>query len=87
MTSSHVKVEIQQGAAGTDMFRTDTISDNMATRLTSASVNATNTNYLATIEGFCTPSENGNIQLQTAPEVNNNVSVLDVGVGFMIDAG
>jgi hypothetical protein len=87
MASSHFKVEIQQAAAGTDMFYTNTASGNMETRLTSASVAATNTNYLATIEGFCTPSANGSIQLQTSPEVNNNASVLDVGVGFMVDAG
>lgn len=87
MTTSHFKIEIQQGGAGTDMFYTNTAFGNMATRLTSASVSNINDNRLAIVEGYCNPSANGTVQLQTAPEVNNNVSVLDVGVGFMVDAG
>jgi hypothetical protein len=87
MTASQHRVEIQQGGAGTDMFYTNIAFNNLATKLTSASVAANNTTGIAFIEGHCNPSNNGAIQLQSFPEVNNSVTINNLGMGFMVDAG
>jgi len=87
MTNWFALASIQQGAAGVDQTWV-----NMATApgtfLTSASVVAANTTYLAQVEIVFTPSANGTVQLGFRSEVNTSqVSVLNGAAGFLIDCG
>lgn len=87
MTAANWKVEIRQAAAGTDMMYTNSATA-LTTVLVNASVVAANTDYIATIEGFCQPSADGVLQLRTRSEVNGSqVTIQNTGVGYLVDAG
>ena len=86
MTAINWRVEIQEAAAAS----TDVFFQNQAlaasTVLVSRSVVAINTSYMAIIEGFCTPSASGNLQLRVRSEVSgSNVKVMNDGVGFLLN--
>jgi hypothetical protein len=87
MTSARVKARIRQAAAGTDSFFEDQAAA-VTTALVSTGVEVANTDYYAEIEGFCTPSANGTLQLQVRSEVNaSQVTVQNQGMGMLVDAG
>jgi hypothetical protein len=87
MTSANWWVQIQQGSAGTDMMYQNT-STTITTVLVSASCVAINTNYMWQVEGFCTPSASGTLQLRCRSEVNaSQITITNVGVGLLEDAG
>lgn len=87
MTAARYKVSIRQAAAGTDSFFEDQAAA-VTTTLVSTGVEALNTDYYAEIEGFCTPSASGTLQLQARSEVNaSQVTVQNEGIGLLVDAG
>ena len=88
MTASNWKVEIRQAAAGTDQMYTNSAVNDLTTVLTSASVVASATNYIAQCEGFCEPSASGTLQLRCRSEVNGSqITIANTGIGFLVDAG
>ena len=87
MTSESWRVDIRQAAAGTDSFYQN-FATSLSTVLVNASVVAANADYIAVIEGFCQPSADGTLQLQTRSEVNlSQITIKNTGVGFLVDAG
>jgi hypothetical protein len=87
MTAFHFWVNIQQAAAGTDQYYQNT-SVTLTTVLVSTAAVAANTDYMFQVEGFCTPSANGTLQLRTRSEVNaSQITVKNVGIGILEDAG
>jgi hypothetical protein len=88
MTASNYRLEARLGAAGTDQMYTNSSVDSLTTVLVSTSVVAANTNYIASIEGFCQPSASGTLQLRCRSEVNGSqITIQNTGVGFLVDAG
>lgn len=87
MTSASWFVQIRQGSAGTDLFH-EAGAAALTTQLTSASVASANADVGAWVKGICQPSADGTIQLQAVTEVDaSQITVQNVGVGVLIDAG
>ena len=87
MTNANFTTKVQQAANGTDQFYEQS-STTLTTQAPSASVVAATTNYIAIIEGFCTPPADGTLQLRVRSEVNlSQVTVANSGVGVLFDAG
>ena len=86
-TAVNWKVIIRKGNAGTD-HTFENSATSLSTVLVSASVTATNTDYMAIIEGCCKPSTNGSLQLRCRSEVNGSqTTIKNSGVGYLLDAG
>lgn len=87
MSFANWKVKIRQAAAGTDSYY-ENDGTALTTILVATATLAANTDYLAIVEGFCEPTENGTLQLQVRSEVNaSQVMVKNQGIGFLVDAG
>jgi hypothetical protein len=82
MASERFSVQIQAAVGGAPfVFWAST--DIMTNLLISAEVVAPNTDYEAVIEGFCSPTANGNLQLRVASEVAlSQITIPNTGVGF-----
>lgn len=87
MTDANYQVSIQQAGAGTDQMYQNATS-NLATVLVNTAVAGANTDFMAIIQGFCTPSASGNLQLRTRSEVSGSqITVQNTGIGYLVDAG
>lgn len=86
LTSGYWAGLIQSGASGSDMFWEQS-SSSLGT-LVSNAVPVQDTDYIALLRGFLTPSADGTLQLRCRSEVDTSqVIVQNVGVGYLIDAG
>lgn len=87
MSFANWKVKIRQAAAGTDSYY-ENDGTALTTILVATATLAANTDYLAIVEGYCEPTENGTLQLQVRSEINaSQVLVKNQGIGFLVDAG
>ena len=87
ITRASWRARIRQAANGTDSFY-EGDAQALTTVTVSTAVVAANTDYAWEIEGVVQPSADGTLQLRVRSEVNSSqVTVQDVGVGFLIDAG
>jgi hypothetical protein len=87
MTYAHMKTTVRYGAVGTDAFYENEATA-LTTDLASVQLPAADTDYWACIEGYCTPSANGDIQLKFHTEfTTNTVTVKNGGVGMLLDLG
>lgn len=80
------RVEIQQGAAGTDQVYVNS-STSLSDVLVSTSAVSSNTSYVWIVEGFIEPSASGTLQLQARSETSSTITVNAGSLGMLSAIG